>query len=75
MNEFFDTLLFSWGSDTPPEVFWSLQELLKYAKFKGFITELEFRNPMEAKDTELVINNNELLINKLSEFFNNLTIK
>lgn len=32
MNKFFLTLLHSWGSDTPDEVFWALSDMLNWVK-------------------------------------------
>jgi len=33
MKKFFETLLYSWGSDAPPEVIWALNDLLDYANY------------------------------------------
>lgn len=72
IKEFFSTIMYSWGSDTPPEVFWALNNLLSYAKFKGFESDLLFDNPMESDDSEISSNNNEILIENLVVFFDNL---
>lgn len=72
MKEFFSTLISSWGSDTPSEVFWALEDLVKYAKSKGFETDLFFQDPIETSDNEEIVLNNEELIEKLTEFFDNL---
>ena len=45
MKQFFSTIISSWGSDTPEEVFWALNDLLTWAKSKGFQTTLEFVVP------------------------------
>ena len=42
MKKFFSTILYSWGSDTPQEVIWGLNDLLDWVKSKGFQTTLEF---------------------------------
>ena len=61
MKTFFSTILYSWGSDTPPEVIWGLNNLLTWAKSKGFKTHLCFE--------ESVQNDNETLVKELSDFF------
>jgi len=75
MNEFFLTLLHSWGSDTPEEVFWALDNMLDWAKKKGFKTNLNFNNPMNYSSEESeknIVENNEKLIKELCDFFENL---
>ena len=37
MEEFFLTIMHSWGSDTPQEVFWGLNDLVKWQKQKDLI--------------------------------------
>ena len=63
MKTFFSTILHSWGSDTPQEVIWGLNDLLEWAKSKGFQTTLEFE---ESTSTQ---NDNETLVKELSDFF------
>ena len=64
MKTFFSTILHSWGSDTPPEVIWGLNDLLTWAKSKGFKTHLWFE-----ESTSSVQNDNETLVKELSDFF------
>jgi hypothetical protein len=71
MEKFFLTILHSWGSDTPQEVFWALNDLIDFAKTKGFVTKDYFNDPLDG-DEESVIETNEQLIKELSEFFNKL---
>jgi hypothetical protein len=48
MEKFFLTLMHSWGSDTPQEVFWGLNDLITWAKTKGFDNKgLWFDDPIE----------------------------
>lgn len=72
MEKFFLTILHSWGSDTPQEVFWALNDLIKYAKTKGFVTTNYFDDPLDHEDTEPIHKVNKQLIKELSEFFNKL---
>ncbi len=74
MNKFFLTLLHSWGSDTPDEVFWALDDMLNWSKRKGFNTNLNFDNPIKynSPQSEDIVKNNEKLIKELSDFFENL---
>jgi len=80
MNKFFLTIMSSWGSDTPSEVFWALNEMLSWAKTKGFTNENEFTDPLDnnyyANDTDPVDDNdnsiNDTLIKDLIIFFDNL---
>jgi hypothetical protein len=72
MEKFFLTILHSWGSDTPQEVFWGLNDLIEYAKTKGFVTTNYFDDPLDYADTEPIHKVNEQLIKELSEFFNKL---
>lgn len=73
MKEFFTSLLYSWGSDTPQEVFWSLTELLKFAKTRGFTSNVVgFDDPIEyssEEDATRAHSNNEQLIDELTVFF------
>lgn len=69
MEEFFSTLLHSWGSDTPQEVYWALGDFTKYLKSKGFESDLDFDNPLYADDAELAHFNNEKLIDEINTFF------
>ncbi len=74
MNKFFLSLLHSWGSDTPQEVFWALDDLLKWTKTKGFKTDLNFDDPINynSPESDDIVKNNEQLIKELSDFFENL---
>jgi hypothetical protein len=72
MEEFFLTILHSWGSDTPQEVFWGLNDLIEYAKTKGFVSTDYFDNPLDYDDETNVNETNERLIKNLSEFFDKL---
>ena len=76
MEKFFLTLIHSWGSDTPSEVFWALNDLIKWAKEKGFTSSYQFDNPLdyEGQEENQVIENNEKLISELSNFFDNLKL-
>lgn len=69
MRNFFLSIMHSWGSDTPPEVIWSLNDLLEWAKSKGF-------NPSEnvsfSEDNDSDYETNELLVKELSDWFENL---
>jgi hypothetical protein len=71
MKQFFLTIMYSWGSDTPQEVIWGLNDLLKFAKSKGFQTDLEFDvvNMYDEPESTAVHNNNEILAKELSKFF------
>ncbi len=70
MNKFFLSILHSWGSDTPSEVFWALNDLLTWAKTKGFKSEDIFEDPLELYDREEEIHTtNERLVKELSEWF------
>jgi hypothetical protein len=72
MEKFFLTIMHSWGSDTPQEVFWGLNDLITWVKTKGFDNKgLWFEDPIEVdvKDQEPTIKNNEQLVKELSEFF------
>jgi hypothetical protein len=72
MKKFFSTILHSWGSDTPQEVIWGLNDLLKWAKSKGFQTTLEFDDVCYYNDEPTqtkVSNDNETLVKELSDFF------
>lgn len=71
MEKFFLTIMHSWGSDTPQEVFWGLNDLITWAKTKGFDNKgIWFNDPLEA-DEETTNNDNEQLVKELSEFFEN----
>ena len=74
MNKFFLTIMHSWGSDTPQEVFWGLNDLLNWAKTKGFTTSKYFDDPIEYSGTEKdqISKDNEQLVKELSDFFENL---
>ena len=74
MEKFFETLISSWASDTPQEVFWALNDLLEYAKSRGFETDLLFENPLDASDDNDAVLNNEELVKKLAEFFDTLKL-
>lgn len=67
MKKFFETLLYSWGSDAPPEVIWALNDLLDYAKSKGFFTNSTFLE--ENIINEEGVNNNDKLYKELCHFF------
>lgn len=76
MKQFFSTLISSWGSDTPEEVFWALNDLLTWAKSKGFQTTLEFVVPDtcllygSSSEYETQVNNdNQTLVEELTKFF------
>jgi hypothetical protein len=71
MKQFFLSIMASWGGDTPPEVIWSLNDLLKFAKSKGFQTDLEFGevDAFDEPEATEVHNNNETLVQELSKFF------
>ena len=71
MEKFFLTIMHSWGSDTPQEVFWGLNDLITWAKTKGFDNKgLFFDDPIAYNvDQEPTINNNEQLVKELSDFF------
>lgn len=71
MKQFFSTIMYSWGSDTPQEVIWGLNNLLKWAKSKGFQTTLEFDvvNAYDDPQATQVHNDNETLVAELSKFF------
>ncbi len=72
MEKFFLTIMHSWGSDTPQEVFWGLNDLITWAKTKGFDNKgLFFNDPIQVdvKDQGFTINDNEQLVKELSEFF------
>jgi hypothetical protein len=71
MKKFFSTIMNSWGSDTPQEVIWSLNDLLEFAKSKGFQTDLEFGevDAFDEPEATEVHNNNETLVQELSKFF------
>lgn len=67
MKQFFSSIMNSWGSDTPQEVFWALNDLLTWAKSKGFQTHLWFEDPIDGN--QQVDINNETLIEELTKFF------
>ena len=71
MKQFFSTLISSWGSDTPEEVFWALNDLLTWAKSKGFQTTLEFVVPDTPlmNEPESQVDNNQTLVEELTKFF------
>lgn len=69
MEKFFLTILHSWGSDTPQEVFWALNDLITYAKSKGFVTTnifSGFDRGLDSDAQENIIATNEKLIKELS---------
>ena len=72
MEKFFLSIMHSWGSDTPQEVFWSLNDLLSWANSKGFeqSTNYGFGDPLyDSEDTQRT---NDILVKELSEWFENL---
>jgi hypothetical protein len=72
MKQFFSTIMNSWGSDTPQEVIWSLNDLLTWAKSKGFQTKLEFGEELNAfseLQATQICNDNKTLVQELSKFF------
>jgi hypothetical protein len=73
MEKFFLTIMHSWGSDTPQEVFWGLNDLITWAKTKGFDNKgLFFDDPIGYNvDQDKAHNDNEQLVKELSEFFEN----
>lgn len=68
MNKFFLSIMHSWGSNTPPEVIWGLNDLLDWAKGKGFQPSENVSFSEDDRDHEV----NELLVKELSEWFENL---
>lgn len=71
MKEFFSGIMSYWGGDTPQEVIWALNDLLVWAKSKGFQTTLVFdvvHAYGEPKQTQ-VYKDNETLVKELTEFF------
>lgn len=76
MKNFFAGITGYWGSDAPQEVYWALNDLLDWAKLKGFKPSIEgaaFDNPISYNEPEGndVYNINELLQTELSLFFEN----
>jgi hypothetical protein len=74
MEKFFLTIMHSWGSDTPQEVFWGLNDLITCAKTKGFDNKgLWFEDPVEvsSQEQEQLCIDNDTLVKELSEFFEN----
>lgn len=75
MGEFFLTLLYSWGSDAPQEVYWALNDLVNYLKTKGFKSDVDyFDNPIEYSDgprQRMAVNDNEKLIKDIIDFIEN----
>lgn len=73
MEKFFLTIMHSWGSDTPQEVFWGLNDLITWAKTKGFDNKgLWFEDPIGHNvDEAKAQSDNDQLIKALSEFFEN----
>lgn len=73
MKEFFSTLLYSWGSDTPQEVYWALVDLVKFAKTRGFTSAVSgFDDPIQysdEQDADKAHSDNEQLIDELTVFF------
>jgi hypothetical protein len=71
MEKFFYGIMSYWGGDTPQEVIWALNDLLVWAKSKGFQTSLTFDlvTAYDEPQSTLVYNNNEILIKELCEFF------
>lgn len=73
MKEFFSTLLYSWGSDTPQEVYWALVDLVKFAKTRGFTSTVSgFDDPIQysdEQDADKAHSDNEQLIDELTVFF------
>lgn len=73
MNKFFLSIMHSWGSDAPQEVYWSLNDPLDWARTKGFKGAGSFNDPTESYDTEEEYHNtNERLIRELSDWFESL---
>lgn len=68
MEKFFLSVMHSWGSMTPPEVIWSLNDLLEWAKYKGFRPSQNVEFSEDDRDHEI----NELLVKELSKWFENL---
>lgn len=66
MKKFIQTLVFAWGGDTPPEIFWALEKLNEFATKKGFT-----KNHL-LKSTEKMEEINEDWINEISIFFEEL---
>jgi hypothetical protein len=71
MKQFFEGIMFYWGGDTPQEVIWALNDLLTWAKSKGFQTTLEFDvvNAYDDPQATQVHNDNETLVAELTKFF------
>ena len=68
MKNFFTTLFGSWGGDTPQEAIWAANDLLKWAKSKGFQTNRVFIDyAFEGNNADQ--DNNEILMSELSKFF------
>ena len=59
LAEAIETLIYAWGSDTPPEAFWALKDIVKYIN-ATYATNLE----CPAEDDP----NLEEKINKIVEF-------
>jgi hypothetical protein len=72
MREFFLTIMHSWGSDTPQEVFWALNDMVNWLKTKGFKSEVDyFEDPIEYSDSprqRMINSDNDKLIKDISEF-------
>lgn len=57
----------SWGGDTPPEVIWSLNDLLEYARENGFHNDGSEFEEDQSIDSNVI--QNSILIDELTEFF------
>lgn len=71
MKEALLTLLYSWGSDTPAEVIWGLNEILQKAKDVGFVGSYPcFKEELDpcVKEAEEVAISNSILAEQLGEF-------
>jgi hypothetical protein len=71
MKQFFSGIMSYWGSDTPQEVIWALNDLLDWAKTRGFQTNLVFDvvNAYDEPKQTQVYNDNQTLIEELTKFF------
>jgi hypothetical protein len=71
MIKFLNGLTSYWGSDTPQEVWWSLNDLIYFAKSIGFQTDKYFNDPLDfsTDEADSIVESNELLKIELAKFF------
>jgi len=59
-----NTLLFSWGSDTPPEAIWAANELLDWVEYEF---EISIKGRFEESEEQNADQNNQEVLTELNQ--------